>query len=35
MDDRLKEIGRCAYAAIDEMVTALNVDYAHCFYFGE
>lgn len=27
MNDRLKEIGRCAYAAIDEMVTALNVDY--------
>ena len=27
MDDRLKETGRCAYAAIDEMVTALNVDY--------
>lgn len=27
MDDRLKETGRAAYAAIDEMVTALNVDY--------
>ena len=28
MDDRLKETGRGAYAAIDEMVTALDVDYA-------
>lgn len=27
MDDRLKETGRRAYAAIDEMVTALNVAY--------
>lgn len=28
MDDRLTDIGRAAYVAIDEMVTALNVDYA-------
>lgn len=27
MDDRLTDIGRGAYAAIDEMVAALNVDY--------
>lgn len=27
MDDRLKETGRAAYAAIDEMVDALDVDY--------
>ena len=27
MDDRLKETGRAAYAAIEEMVDALNVDY--------
>ena len=27
MDDRLKETGRAAYAAIEEMVTALDVDY--------
>lgn len=28
MDDKLKETGRAAYAAIDEMVTALDIDYA-------
>lgn len=27
MDDRLKETGRSAYAAIEEMVAALDVDY--------